>query len=809
MAVLGPTNTGKTHLALERMLGHSSAMIGLPLRLLAREVYDRVAGRAGKAAVALITGEEKIVPRNPRYFICTTEAMPLQRDVAFLAIDEVQLCGDGARGHIFTDRLLRARGREETMLLGADTIRPALRALLPDIETSARTRFSRLSFSGPRKLSRLPKRSAVIAFSAGEIYALAERIRRHKGGAAVIMGALSPRTRNAQVALYQSGEVDYLVATDAIGMGLNMDIDHVAFASLSKFDGNRRRRLRAAELAQIAGRAGRHMNDGTFGTLDGRDGCPALDAGVIGAIENHRFAPLESLQWRNAALDYSSPSALLHSLEKAPPHPLLQRAGDGEDLETLRSVAAMDSIRATARGPAATALLWEVCRLPDYRKTLHDHHAALVARLYGLLMAHDGQLPGDWLARQITHVERTDGDIDSLANRIAHIRTWTYVANRPGWTADAAHWQARARAVEDRLSDALHARLLQRFVDRRGTVLMRGRANPESSAAVDDSGDVTLDGEYIGRLSGLRFSPDAEAPAAERGRLVNAASKALRHAVARRIARLNDPSVGKKDSGGLSLRLADSGRAVHLCHAGGAIARLEKGADILHPRIVLLANPLLGAGLGRQLQDQAETWLDRRLKHTLGPLLALQAELAPASAVLSGAARGLVYQLVEGLGTAARDSAGPQLKALGRGGRAGLRKRGITFGVKAAWCPAVQGRRALQLRYKLWLVWHGAAAGGISPAAAIGRPAIDPDPAFRDPPWGFGYAACGPLLVRIDLLETLDHRARRLITAAQKADIPALARPFSGDRGQLLAALSALGYGLRAGSGRLFRCRRR
>src|SRR5881394_1241251 len=468
-AVLGPTNTGKTHLAIERMLAHSSGVIGLPLRLLAREVYNKIAERAGPEAVALITGEEKIKPPNPRFWVSTVEAMPRDLDVAFVAIDEVQLGADLERGHVFTDRMLNRRGRDETLVLGAQTVRPMVERLLPGAHVLTRPRLSQLSFGGEKKITRLPRRSAVVAFSAEEVYSIAELIRRQRGGAAVVLGALSPRTRNAQVALYQSGDVEYLIATDAIGMGLNLDVDHIAFASDRKFDGYQFRRLNPAELAQIAGRAGRATRDGTFGTT-GR--CPPFETELAQALESHSFEPIKVLQWRNTTLDFASVGALQASLAETPKQSGLTRAPIAEDILVLEHAARDDEIRSLANTRQAVERLWDVCQVPDYRKISPATHAELATTLYGFLMR-EGSIPTDWFARQVEEADRADGDIDTLSNRIAHIRTWTFAANRPDWLVDPEHWQGVARAVEDKLSDALHDRLTERFVDRRTSVLMR------------------------------------------------------------------------------------------------------------------------------------------------------------------------------------------------------------------------------------------------------------------------------------------------------------------------------------------------
>ena len=503
-AVLGPTNTGKTHLAIERMLGHSSGIIGLPLRLLAREVYNKVAERAGADAVALVTGEEKIKPANPRFWVATVEAMPRDLDVSFVAIDEIQLGADLDRGHVFTDRMLNRRGRDETLVLGAQTVRPMVERLLPGAHVLTRPRLSRLQFAGEKKVTRLPRRSAIVAFSTDEVYALAELIRRQRGGAAVVMGALSPRTRNAQVALYQSGDVDYLVATDAIGMGLNLDVDHVAFASDRKFDGYQFRRLNPAEFAQIAGRAGRATRDGTFGTT-GR--CPPFETELVQALESHSFEPLKVLQWRNTALDFATLGALQASLAAVPEENGLTRAPIAEDILVLEHASRDDDVRALAASRSGVERLWEVCQTPDYRKISPASHAELVMTLYGHLMR-DGHLPTDWFARQIAEADHTEGDIDTLSTRIAHIRTWTFAANRPDWLADPEHWQGVTRAVEDKLSDALHERLTERFVDRRTSVLMRRlRENTALDTDISKTGEVVVEGHTIGRLDGFHVHP--------------------------------------------------------------------------------------------------------------------------------------------------------------------------------------------------------------------------------------------------------------------------------------------------------------
>lgn len=615
LAVLGPTNTGKTHYAIERMIGHASGMIGLPLRLLAREVYDRVVSIKGAAAVALVTGEEKIVPKHPEYWVTTVESMPLDVSVECLAVDEIQLCADPDRGHIFTHRLLHARGNHETLFLGSDTMRPLIQKLVPHAQFISRPRFSDLAYTGARKLTRLPRRSAIIAFSAQSVYEIAELVRRQRGGAAVVLGALSPRTRNAQVALYQSGDVDFMVATDAIGMGLNMDVDHVAFAETEKFDGTVRRALRPQELAQIAGRAGRHMNDGTFGVTG--DATP-FEQDTVESIENHRFDPVRVAQWRNPNLDFTTLAHLQASLEMMPPIRGLTRTRSADDAAVLKLVTDLPVVRDVATGGAALKQLWEVCQVPDFRKVTVDEHAQLVANIYLHLMSHEGVLPADWIEGHIARLDHTEGEIDAIATRIAHVRTWTYVANRSGWLADPEHWQNRARAVEDKLSDTLHELLTQRFVDRRTSVLMRAlREDEEFVAQVDDDGEVLVEGEYVGRLQGFSFVADPRALGVHGRALRAAALKGLASEIADRAHKL---SIAPE----AAITLSEHGR---LWWNGGIVGRLVKGSEPLAPRVELLADDLLSTGGRDRALYRLQGWVNGHIDKVLAPLMALKEAL--------------------------------------------------------------------------------------------------------------------------------------------------------------------------------------
>jgi ATP-dependent RNA helicase SUPV3L1/SUV3 len=758
-AVLGPTNTGKTHLAIERMLAHSSGMIGLPLRLLAREVYNKCVDRVGAASVALITGEEKIKPANPRFWVSTVEAMPRDLDVAFLAIDEVQLGSDLDRGHVFTDRMLNRRAREETMVLGAATMRPMVEKLLPGAHIVSRPRLSMLTYAGDKKITRLPRRSAIVAFSAEEVYAIAELIRRQRGGAAVVLGALSPRTRNAQVALYQSGDVDYLVATDAIGMGLNLDVDHVAFASDRKFDGYQFRKLNPSELAQIAGRAGRASRDGTFGTT-GR--CDPFEPELVQALESHNFEPIRVLQWRNSALDFSSLGALQASLAATPTEQGLTRAPIGEDILVLEHCARDEAVRSLAQKPADIERLWDTCQVPDYRKIAPATHAELVVTLYGFLMR-EGNIPADWFARQIAQADRTDGDIDTLSNRIAHVRTWTFVANRADWLADPEHWQGVARTMEDKLSDALHERLAERFVDRRTSVLMRRlRENAMLESEIGKTGEVTVEGHVIGRLDGFMFAADAPAAGSEAKALNAAAQKALAGEIEARATRL---SQAPNDQ----IVLANDGALRWL---GSVVGKLSAGDDTLRPRVRIVADDQLTGPARELVQNRLDLWLKTQIEKLLAPLFSLSA-----ADDVTGMARGVAFQLVESLGVLERQKVADEVKGLDQPARASLRKYGVRFGAYHIYLPALLKPAPRALATQLWALKHESPdAKGVAELlhlAASGRTSI---PVDKDTPKALyrtsGYRTCGERAVRVDILERLADLIRPALSWREGAPGP-------------------------------------
>jgi len=742
LGVLGPTNTGKTHYAIERMLAHRTGIIGLPLRLLAREIYDRIVAQKGADQVALVTGEEKITPKAPAYWVCTSESMPAGLGAEFVAIDEIQMVADHERGHVFTDRLLHMRGAAETLFLGAETMRGLITRLVPHAQFITRPRFSDLAYTGAKKLTRLPRRSAIVAFSANDVYAIAELIRRVRGGAAVVMGGLSPRTRNAQVALYQSGEVDFLIATDAIGMGLNMDVDHVAFAALEKFDGHTTRNLRPQELAQIAGRAGRHMNDGTFGVTGE---APEIDAGVVEQIEQHRFDPVRVGQWRNSDLEFGSVDRLLNSLDALPTHKGLQRARPATDQVALKILKDVPEIAARATSHEAIRRLWDVCQVPDFRKITIDEHTRLLAKLYDHLSTDEGFISADWIGPQIEALDNTEGEIDTIQARLAHIRTFAYVANRPGWLADGAGWMEKTRTVEDKLSDALHEKLTERFIDRRTSVLMkRLREDDDFAATVGEEGEVLVDGEYIGRLEGLRFVADPRAAGLHGRALKAAAFRGLQGELAARAFAI--ANAGERD-----FSLTDHGR---VWWQGAVIATIEPGPSALKPRVVLQADEQITPTAWARSEARVSEWVESRIAHVLKPLLELQAAIdTEGEAALPAQARGLAFRLTETFGALDRDIVRAELDRLPQADRAALRKLGVKFARYSVFLPALIKPEAARLMGLLAAVKSGKAVARL-PSPGLTSVATDPD--MPVPVYGAaGYRVLGPRAVRLDMLERL------------------------------------------------------
>ncbi len=671
VAVLGPTNTGKTHLAVERMLGHASGMIGLPLRLLAREIYERIVKQRGANAVALITGEEKIIPPRPHFWVCTVEAMPLEREVEFLAIDEIQLAADPERGHVFTSRLLHARGRFETMFLGAATMAPLMRRLIPDLEIVTRERLSNLTYAGSKKLTRLPRRSAIVAFSTEQVYAIAELIRRQRGGAAVVMGSLSPRTRNAQVALFQSGEVDFLVATDAIGMGLNMDVDHVAFAGMRKFDGRRTRWLHAHEIAQIAGRAGRHVRDGTFGVTGEAE---ELDEDLVEQVVEHRFEPIQAIEWRNARLDFDTLPDLLRSLVKTPNVHGLKLTGQALDETLLRRAMQDDEVKRIGRSRGTIMRLWEACQLPDFQKTTLEEHVRLSRDVFHALTGKRGRLTDDWFAPRFAEVDRDDGQIDQLSARLAGVRTLSYIANRPDWLDGMKGWRERTRALEDRLSDVLHERLTARFVDRKTTALMRSLHDREDAMAeVADDGVVSVDGEAVGHLDGVRFALATGGSALADRTLKTAALRAVGPEIARRLGKL-------ASDGDDAFSVTPDGDVLW----SGALAAKIINTEPFSPRVRLIGD--LGPQAARdRAQRRIEAWLASEAGRALRDLRRLKTAIE--SGALKGLPRGIAFRLVEAGGVIDRREVERDLAALSQVERRTIKTFAIRVGAHSVWLP--------------------------------------------------------------------------------------------------------------------------
>ena len=760
IAVLGPTNTGKTHRAVERMLEHDSGMIGLPLRLLAREVYDRITRRLGEAEVALVTGEERRVPRRPRYWVCTVEAMPVEHEVDFLAVDEIQLAVHPERGHVFTDRLLHARGRLETWFMGADTMRPALQQLLPTIRITGHPRLSRLGCTGQSSLAALKPRSAVVAFSAPRVYELAERLRVRRGGAAVVLGALSPRARNQQVALYESGEVDYMVATDAIGMGLNMDVRHVAFADLSKFDGRETRPLEAAELAQIAGRAGRYLDDGSFGTLSP---LPPLDERLARSIEMHHFPVLRRLIWRNSDLDLSSVEGLSASLSERPRSGLLKLVERTEDHSALTALATRDGIRRRARGREAVSLLWDVCRIPDFRQLLFDHHVELLDELFQQLSGLRGRLDPDFVTERVGRIDDISGDIETLMMRMAFVRTWTYVSHRENWLDDARHWQERTRSIEDRLSDALHQRLVERFVDDQKKTAAP-RARPRSRRRPDEpAADPRRPDGPFAQLFDLRQQmrdplPEAGADEDWLEALIEAPHE-----------RFTLEANGRIRDGELVL------------------GRMIRGADLLRPEVTLTLDDSIGSGSRSRIQRRLVAWTRDLVSSTLAPLRNDDV------AKLSASARGLLYQLEQNLGTVEAAGAQAQLAALSGEDRKLLGNFGVRLGKRLVYVRSLLEPAAVRSRVALCSAWLGHRT-----RIEVPQPGAESLPAQRDLDaachLAIGYPRFGPRAIRADSAERV---ARQLYHAARRGTFRPpgeLAQRFECSDSELDAVIEAFGY---------------
>ena len=736
VAVLGPTNTGKTYYAIERMLGYKSGIIGLPLRLLAREVYDKIVQVRGPSCVALVTGEERIVPAKANYWVCTVEAMPENLSVECLIIDEIQLSADPERGYIFTDRLLKSRGKLETIFLGAETMKGPIKTLIPDVLIQNRKRMSNLTYAGSKKISRMPPRSAIVSFSVDNVYGIAELIRRQKGGAAVVMGALSPRTRNAQVELYQNGDVDYLVATDAIGMGLNLDVNHVAFSSISKFDGRTMRFLAPNELAQIAGRAGRGMSDGSFGETGE---VAALDEDVVKAIVEHRFKPLRKLMWRNSELSFVSTETLIQSLDKQTESEVLVKAREADDFIALKTLSQSPDLQFRINDKSSIKLLWDVCRTPDFRGISSVEHSNLLEEIFKFLYEFSA-IPDDWFGQQIKRLDRTDGDIDVLSKRLAFIRTWTYVAQRQSWLHDVSHWRGVTRALEDRLSDALHERLTQRFVDRRTSVLLRRLKQKEALLAeVNENGEVTVEGEFVGKLEGFRFKQDKETTAQEAKTIKSASLQALLphfNLRADRLYNAPDTEIDFTEQGGLMW-------------GDQAVGKLITGDDIMHPKVAAFVDSEAGTEVLNKVERRLQHFVDRKISLLFEPLVNLQKDEE-----LTGLAKGFGFQLFESLGILRRQNVLAEVKSLDQDARALLRKHGVRFGQFTVFMPLLLKPAPTRLRLVLW-----ALSKNLDEFPEAPPPGLVTVPVSTEAPEQYddmsGYRNAGDRAIRIDMLERL------------------------------------------------------
>ncbi len=746
-AILAPTNTGKTHYAIERMLARESGVIGLPLRLLAREIYDKICALKGPALCALITGEEKIIPKTARYYVCTVEAMPRKlgdHQFAFVAIDEVQLMNHPERGHIFTDRILHLRGREETLFLGAETARDILIDLLPNLEVERRERFSTLSYSGPLKITRLPKRSVIVAFSAAEVYAIAELIRRFRGGAAIVMGALSPRTRNAQAELYQSGEVDFLVATDAIGMGLNLDADHVAFASLRKFDGRKRRILTPMEVGQIAGRAGRFRNDGSFGPTGD---CMSFDEQLVGRIENHAYEPMRYAEWRNTNLDLSSLEMLKQTLAKPTPHKRLRRIAEAVDEAALERFSSMTDIQHDASSSQGLRLIWEVCQIPDFRNMTIDSHVRLIREIYDEISSGDGVIGEDFLNKQVSSLDHVEGGVDILATRLAHIRTWTFCAHKPDWMPDVKYWINRTRDIENRLSDALHEKLTAKFVDRRTRAIMRGITGTYMEPTIKDDGAVWVEDHQIGRLEGLTFQVDESQSELEAKTLREAAEKAVAPEVNRRLTSI---------VGGTHTIFTLSAKG-QILWGGSAVGQISKGGSIFNPDVTIIGGELGQANLRAMAEERMRDFLRTEAREKLAPLQGLKAlsEAEDAQADV----KGFAYTLYENFGHLDRRYHSVTIGGLNQDARKPFRELGVTFGQYDVYMREMIRPKPATLLSSLKAFGAGGSGNPFIPFAGVTSIANEGDLSsdnFSENTIALaGYKTCGPRIVRFDILNRL------------------------------------------------------
>ena len=688
-AVLGPTNTGKTYLAIETMLSFESGMIGFPLRLLAREVYDKIIKKIDPTKVALITGEEKIIPSNAKYYLCTVESMPIDKNLEFVAIDEIQMCSDFERGHIFTDRLLNLRGEKLTMLLGSSTMKKIISNLNADIEFINKKRLSKLTYVGHKKISRIDRKSAIIAFSTEEVYAIAELIRRQKGGAAIVMGSLSPKTRNAQVALYQSGDVDFLVATDAIGMGINMDLDHVFFSNLKKFDGKKLRKLNSSEIGQIAGRAGRYLNDGSFGITGD---CSEINSEEVESLETHKFEEIRTIFWRNPNLNFNNANSLLISLDEKPNEEWLRRIHECEDEKVLKHfLKDLDKYK-IKNNSKELVLLWECCQIPDFVKKTYGHHLEVVSKVFEFLTSSKGQITNRYMKEQLSYLDKLDGNVDSISNRIANVRTWSYVSNKVNWVENQDYWVERTKSLEDKLSDRLHEELSKSFIDKRASILARGlKQDALFDTKIIDNRKVVIDDQFIGELKGLKLDLDLKVGALDTD--IKSLKKAARQSIS--------PELQNRIKKIINNDLIELKEDFKIYWGEFPIAKLLPGKNYLKPEFNLIIDDMIDTSEQKKLQVFLEKWINKKINLILKSLIDLKNYKDNKSNI-----RALAYQLYENNGVIKREDVIDYTKALDQKERKILRDIGVKFGRYHIYLHKLLKPEAVSLRLILWKNFH-------------------------------------------------------------------------------------------------------
>ena len=736
-AVLGPTNTGKTHLAIETMLSFDTGMIGFPLRLLAREVYDKIIKKISLDKVALITGEEKIIPNNAKYFLCTVESMPIDKYLDFVGVDEIQMCADHERGHIFTDRLLNMRGEKLTMFMGSNTIKNIISKLDDDVEFINRERLSRLTYEGHKKISRINRKTAIIAFSAEEVYGIAELIRRQKGGAAIVMGSLSPKTRNAQVELYQSGDVDFLVATDAIGMGINMDLDNVYFSNLKKFDGKKLRKLNLSEIGQISGRAGRYLNDGNFGITGD---CKEITAEDVELLENHKFEEVRNLFWRNSNLNFNNHLSLIKSLEEKPQMSWLRKINECEDEKALKYFLKDKSLINSQFNKETLGLLWECCQIPDFVKKTYGNHYEVISNVFKFLISKKAQITNDFMRLQLIKLDKLEGNVDSLSNRIANVRTWSYVSNKNNWIENQDYWIEKTKLLEDRLSDRLHEELTKTFIDKRASILARGlKQDMEFKTEILDNNNIMIDDQLIGKINGLKLKLDLKKGALETD--IKSLKKAARQTLG--------PELEKRIQAIIDTGLIELNEDFKIYWNSFPIAKLSKGNDYLNPNIELLVDEIIEGNQKQKLSEYINKWIKNKISTILKSLIDLKNLKEKNSSI-----KALAYQLYENNGVLKRDQVSEYIKKLGQNERKILRDLGVKFGRYHIFLYQLIKPEPVSLRTLLWKNFHQKYYNLKPPTFGLNF-LDDKDSKNKNFMLLCGFEKFDTIFVRIDILERL------------------------------------------------------